>query len=91
MAKDRRAIKVRLEGIHKTRPGMGQSADYQLWLLRSFDLPPLCREVVVLREVCGHPVPEIAELLGVRRRVVEKCLRRAQRIQPTEKVDSPES
>lgn len=91
MVKDRRAIKVRLEGIHKTRPGLEQSADYQLWLLRSFDLPPLCREVVVLREVCGHPVPEIAELLGVRRSVVEKCLRRAQRIQPTEKLGSAES
>lgn len=91
MAKDRRAIKVRLEGIHKTQPGIEQSAEYQLWLLRSFDLPPLCREIVVLREVCGHPVGEIAELLGVRRSVVEKSLRRAQRLQSTEKVDLTES
>ena len=91
MAKDRRAIQVRLEGMQKTQPGIEQSAEYQLWLLRSFDLPPLCREILVLREVCGHPVPEIAELLGVRRSVVEKCLRRAQRIQSTEKVGATES
>ena len=60
-------------------PRFRESAEYQLSLLRAFELPPLCREVVVLRELHGHEVGEIARRLGISRAAVEKRLRRAER------------
>jgi DNA-directed RNA polymerase specialized sigma24 family protein len=60
-------------------PKFHESAEYQLSLLRAFDLPPICREVVVLRELHGHEVAEIAARLGISRAAVEKRLRRAER------------
>jgi DNA-directed RNA polymerase specialized sigma24 family protein len=60
-------------------PSFRESAEYQLSLLRAFELPPICREVVVLRELHGHEVAEIAERLGISHAAVEKRLRRAER------------
>jgi RNA polymerase sigma factor (sigma-70 family) len=60
-------------------PSLEESADYQLLLLRAFELPPICREVIVLRDLHGHGVQEIAARLGISRAAVEKRLRRAER------------
>ena len=60
-------------------PSLEESADYQLLLLRAFELPPICREVVVLRDVHGHAVPEIAARLGISHAAVERRLRRAEK------------
>jgi DNA-directed RNA polymerase specialized sigma24 family protein len=80
MRLDSRTPKRSPTALSWVAPGFEESADHQLRLLRAFDLPPLYREVVVLRELHGHAVPEIAALLGVSRSAVEKCLRRAERM-----------
>ena len=76
------------QGAPKGAPQNHGSASYQLSMLRAFELPPLYREVVVLRELHGHAVHEIAALLGISRSPVEKRLRRAGRMQAASKSHS---
>jgi DNA-directed RNA polymerase specialized sigma24 family protein len=71
-------------------PSFCENADYQLSLLRAFELPPICREVVVLRDLHGHEVSEIAARLGISRAAVEKRLRRADRWR-TSRKEKPHS
>lgn len=70
---------MQLRGLSKAAMAEGNTA-FQVSMLRAYELPPLYREVVVLRELHGHAVPEIAALLGISCGAVEKRLRRANRM-----------
>jgi RNA polymerase sigma factor (sigma-70 family) len=48
-------------------------------MLRAFLLPPACRDVFVLRDIQGYTLPEVAAVLGISRKVVNRHLRRARR------------
>jgi len=61
------------------KPGEEAVAPIQLTMLRAFLLPPACRDVFVLRDIQGYTLPEVAAVLGISRKVVNRHLRRARR------------
>jgi DNA-directed RNA polymerase specialized sigma24 family protein len=60
-------------------PGEDTSLSFQLILLRALLLPGPRREVFLLKEIQGLPLPEVATLLGMSNDVARKHLRRARR------------
>ena len=61
------------------KPGEEALAPIQLTALRAFLLAPACRDVFVLRDIQGYTLPEVAAVLGISRKVVNRHLRRARR------------
>ena len=60
-------------------PDEDTSASFQLTLLRALLLPEPRREVFLLKEIQGLPLPEVATLLGMSKNDARKHLRRARR------------
>ena len=60
-------------------PGEDTSRSFQLTLLRALLLPEPRREVFLLKEIQGLPLPEVAALLGMSKDDARKHLRRAKR------------
>ena len=50
---------------------------FQCLLLRALQLPKAYRDVFLLKEIQGHPIPEIADMLGITVDAARARLKRA--------------
>jgi len=75
-----RPIRERMpRGDSRAQSGQDANRSFQLTMLRACLLPPACRDVVVLNDLQGCTLSEIAAVLGISQDEVTKHLRRARR------------